>query len=295
MNFGVIYPQTEYPPDPSAVRDFAQTVEGLGFSHVVAYDHVLGANPNRPGGWKGPYTHESSFVEPFVLFSHMSACTTRLGFLTGILILPQRQTALVAKQAACLDVLCGGRLRVGVGLGWNEIEYLALGEDFHRRGRRMDEQLEVLRRLWTEPLVTFEGREHHIADAGLNPMPVQRPIPIWFGGHDDRVLRRAARFGDGWIPNFRSAADAAPALEALRGYLETEGRDLKAFGLEARIAYRDGDAAKWLEAIEAWRLAGATHIGFNTMGAGLSGPMAHLAALRAFAEALDDENPMRTA
>ena len=285
MHFGVIYPQTEYPPEPAAVRDFAQTVEGLGFAHVVAYDHVLGANPERPGGWKGPYTHQSAFLEPFVLYSFMAACTTRLGFLTGILILPQRQTALVAKQAATLDVLSGGRLRLGVGLGWNEVEYVGLGEDFHNRGRRMEEQLEVLRRLWTEPLVSFHGREHHIDDAGLNPLPRQRPIPIWFGGHDDRVLRRAARYGDGWIPNFRSAADARPALEKLGAHLGVQGRSLSGFGLEARIPYRDGDPAVWLAAIEAWRQVGATHIGLNTMGAGLAAAD-HLAAVRKFAEAV---------
>ena len=286
MHFGVIYPQTEYPPDAAAVRDFAQTVEGLGFSHVVAYDHVLGANPERPGGWKGPYTHQSAFLEPFVLYSFMAACTTRLGFLTGILILPQRQTALVAKQAATLDVLSGGRLRIGVGLGWNEVEYAALGKDFHDRGRRIEEQLEVLQRLWTEPLVTFHGRDHHIDDAGLNPLPRQQPIPIWFGGHDDRVLRRAARYGEGWIPNFRSAADARPALEKLGAHLGEQGRSLSGFGLEARIPYRDGDPAAWLSAIEAWRQVGATHIGLNTMGAGLAAAGDHLAALRKFAKAV---------
>jgi len=286
MHFGVIYPQTEYPPEPAAVRDFAQTVEGLGFSHVVAYDHVLGANPERPGGWRGPYTHQSAFLEPLVLYSFMAACTTRLGFLTGILILPQRQTALVAKQAATLDVLSGGRLRIGVGLGWNEVEYAALGKDFHDRGRRIEEQLEVLRRLWTEPLVTFHGRDHHIDDAGLNPLPRQRPIPIWFGGRDDRVLRRAARYGDGWIPNFRSAADARPALEKLGAHLGEQGRSLSGFGLEARIPYRDGDPAAWLSAIEAWRQVGATHIGLNTMGAGLAAAADHLAAVRKFAEAV---------
>ena len=286
MHFGVIYPQTEYPPEPTAVRDFAQMVEGLGFAHVVAYDHVIGANPERPGGWKGPYTHQSAFLEPFVLYSFMAACTTRLGFLTGILILPQRQTALVAKQAATLDVLSGGRLRLGVGLGWNEVEYAALGKEFHDRGRRMEEQLEVLRRLWTEPLVSFHGREHHIDDAGLNPLPRQRPIPIWFGGHDDRVLRRAARYGDGWIPNFRSAADARPALEKLGAHLGEQGRSLSGFGLEARIPYRDGDPAVWLAAIEAWRQVGATHIGLNTMGAGLAAAADHLAAVRKFAEAV---------
>jgi probable F420-dependent oxidoreductase len=289
MNFGVIYPQTEYPPEPAAVRDFAQTVEGLGFAHVVAYDHVLGANPERPGGWKGPYTHQSAFLEPLVLYSFMAACTTRLGFLTGILILPQRQTALVAKQAATLDVLSGGRLRLGVGLGWNEVEYAALGKEFHDRGRRIEEQLEVLRRLWTEPLVSFHGRDHHIDDAGLNPLPRQRPIPIWFGGHDDRVLRRAARYGEGWIPNFRSAADARPALEKLGAHLGEQGRSLSGFGLEARIPYSDGDPAAWLATIEAWRQVGATHIGLNTMGAGLAAAADHLAAVRKFAEAVGIE------
>jgi probable F420-dependent oxidoreductase len=286
LNFGVIYPQTEYPPDPAAVRDYAQTAEGLGYSHIVAYDHVLGANPERPGGWKGPYTQLSAFLEPFVLYSFMAACTTKLGFLTGILILPQRQTALVAKQAATLDVLSGGRLRLGVGLGWNEIEYVALGEDFHDRGRRMEEQLEVLRRLWTEPLVVFHGRDHHIDDAGLNPLPRQRPIPIWFGGRDDRVLRRAARFGDGWIPTHRSAADARSSLEKLGAYLEEQGRSLAGFGLEARLPYGDGDPASWLPVIEEWQQAGATHIGLNTMGAGLAGPADHLAAIGKFAEAV---------
>lgn len=286
LNFGVIYPQTEYPSDATAVRDYAQTVEGLGFSHVVAYDHVLGANPERPGGWKGPYTHHSSFLEPFVLYSFMAACTTQLGFLTGILILPQRQTVLVAKQAATLDVLSQGRLRLGVGLGWNEVEYVGLGENFHDRGRRIEEQLQVLRRLWTEPLVTFQGRDHRIDDAGLNPLPVQRPIPIWFGGQDDRVLRRTARFGDGWIPNYRSAADARPALEKLGAYLAEQGRSLTGFGLEARLAYGEGDPATWLPILEEWRQAGATHIGLNTMGAGLGSAADHLAALRKFAEAV---------
>jgi probable F420-dependent oxidoreductase len=219
----------------------------------------------------------------------MAACTTRLGFLTGILILPQRQTALVAKQAATLDVLSGGRLRLGVGLGWNEVEYAALGKEFHDRGRRMEEQLEVLRRLWTEPLVSFHGRDHHIDDAGLNPLPRQRPIPIWFGGHDDRVLRRAARYGEGWIPNFRSAADARPALEKLGAHLGEQGRSLSGFGLEARIPYSDGDPAAWLATIEAWRQVGATHIGLNTMGAGLAAAADHLAAVRKFAEAVGIE------
>ncbi|HLE13905.1 MAG TPA: TIGR03619 family F420-dependent LLM class oxidoreductase, partial [Anaerolineales bacterium] len=172
MEIGLVYPQTEFGDDPAAIRDYAQMAEGLGFSHVLAFDHVLGANPDRPGGWKGPYTYQTPFHEPFVLFSYMAGVTNTLGFATGIIILPQRQTALVAKQAATLDVLSSGRLRVGVGLGWNEVEYAALGQDFHSRGRRIEEQVTLLRRLWTQPLVNFEGRWDTIPDAGINPLPV---------------------------------------------------------------------------------------------------------------------------
>lgn len=286
VRFGVIYPQTELPPDPLVVRDFALGAEGLGYSFVAAYEHVLGANPERPGGWKGPYDYRASFLEPMAMFSFMAAETTRLGFATGILVLPQRQTAVVAKQAATLDVLSGGRLRLGVGLGWNEVEFAALGEDFHNRGRRIEEQVEVLRRLWTEPLLTFSGRWHRIDDAGLNPLPVQRPIPIWFGGRDDRMLRRTARLADGWIPNYRSAEEARPAVEAMRGYLEAEGRPVEGFGVDARLSYGEGDAAVWAAEVEAWRALGATHLSLNTMRAGLTSPADHLAGIRRFAEAV---------
>jgi probable F420-dependent oxidoreductase len=286
MKVGAVYPQTEYPADPAAIKDFAQTVEGLGLSHVVAYDHVLGANPERPGGWKGPYNHQSSFIEPFGLFSFMAAHTARLRFLTGILILPQRQTALVAKQAATLDVLSEGRLRLGVGLGWNEVEYVALGENFHNRGRRIEEQIDVLRRLWTEPLVTYRGRWHHIDDAGLNPMPVQRPIPVWFGARDDRALRRAARLGDGWLPMFRTVAEAQPSLEKLDGFLAEAGRGRGDFGLEARMVYGDGDPETWVKEARAWSAAGASHLALNTMRAGLTTAEEHLRAFRQFGEAV---------
>ena len=204
MHIGLVYPQTEYPADPAAIRDYAQAAESLGYSHVLAYDHILGANPDRPGGWSGPYTYQTPFIEPFLLFSYMAAAAHRLGFISGVIILPQRETTLVAKQAAVLDVLCGGRFRLGVGTGWNEVEYIAAGYDFHTRGRRQEEQIEVLRLLFTQELVTFKGRFHDIPDAGLNPLPVQRPIPIWLGGHADAVLRRVARLGDGWLPMFLS-------------------------------------------------------------------------------------------
>ncbi len=284
MQTGLVYPQTEYPPDPAAVRDYAQTAEALGFSHVLAYDHVLGANPDRPGGWTGPYTHRESFMEPFVLFTYMAAVTTRLGFIPGILILPQRETALVAKQAATLDVLCGGRLRLGVGTGWNEVEYVALSQDFSTRGKRQEEQIEVLRRLWTQELVTYQGRWHDIPDAGLNPLPVQRPIPLWFGGHVDAVLRRAARLGDGWLPGFRTAEAARDSLDRLDGYLAAAGRDRSGFGLEPRLHWGNSDLDALGRALEGWRAAGATHISLNTMGAGFKTAAEHLAAVRRFAE-----------
>lgn len=286
MNIGVVFPQTEYGNDPVALRDYAQTAEGLGFSHVLAYDHVLGANPDRPGGWDGPYTHETAFHEPFVLFSFMAAVTKTIEFVTGIIILPQRQTALVAKQAATLDVLSGGRTRLGMGIGWNPVEYEALNEDFSNRGRRVVEQVEVLRLLWTQPLVTYEGRWHSIPDAGLKPLPVQRPIPIWFGGHADPVLRRVGRLGDGWMPNYRNVSDALPALEIIRAAAINADRDPTAIGLEPRLQFGSGDPQVWAETLEAWRGVGASHASINTMGFGFETPAAHLAAIRKFAEAV---------
>ncbi len=283
MNIGAVYPQTEYGSDPAAIRDFAQTAESLGYTHIVAYDHVLGANPDRPGGWSGPYTFESTFMEIFVLFSYMAAVTQKIGFVTGILILPQRQTALVAKQAATLDVLSGGRLRLGVGLGWNTVEYQSLGQDFHTRGRRMEEQVALLRQLWTQPLVQFNGRFDTIPDAGIKPLPVQRPIPIWMGGSDERVLRRAARLADGWMPNYRTAADALPALLKLNQYLAESGRSREKFGLEARLPYGQGDLQALQAAVEAWRQAGATHLTINSLGSGFHTPGEHLDALQKFA------------
>jgi probable F420-dependent oxidoreductase len=291
MQYGVIYPQTDHPTDPVAIRDYVQAVEGMGFRHLVAYEHVLGANPDRPGDWKGPYTYMSSFMEPFLLFSFMVAHTTRLGFMTGILVLPQRQTVLVAKQAATFDVLSGGRFRLGVGIGWNEVEYVGLGEDFHTRGRKFVEQVEVLRQLWTKPLVTFHGRWHHIDDAGLNPLPRQRPIPLWFGGHHERVLKRAARLADGWAPSYRTAADARASLDKLNVYLEAAGRTRAQVGLEVRLPYGDGQPDVWVQRVAEWQAAGTTHVDFNTLGAGFTTTEQHLGALRRFAEAVGVRPP----
>jgi probable F420-dependent oxidoreductase len=284
MRIGVVFPQTEIRNDPAAIRDYAQTAEGLGFTHVLAYDHVLGANPDRPGGWSGPYTYQSPFHEVFVLFSYLAGVTQNLELVTGILILPQRQTALVAKQAASLDLLSGGRLRLGVGLGWNEIEYISLNENFHNRGKRIEEQVLLLRRLWSEPLVDFQGNWHTIPDAGVNPLPVQRPIPIWFGGHAEPVLRRVARMGDGWMPNYRSVAEARPTLALLDRFLAEAGRARSEIGIEPRIAYGAGDAKTWEAAMHDWQAEGATHLSFNTMGSGFKTPQEHIEAIKKFAE-----------
>ena len=285
MLIGVVFPQTEFGNDPGALRAYAQTVEGLGYSHILAYDHVLGADPERPGGWHGPYTYETPFHEPFCLFSFFSAVTERIGFVTGVLILPQRETALAAKQAAALDVLSGGRLRLGVGVGWNAVEYEALGQDFRRRGRRMDAQVALLRRLWTEPLVTVADDFHTISAAGINPLPVQRPIPIWFGGHADAVLRRLASSGDGWLPNYRSPADLRPELDKLDGYLQAAGRRRADIGLEPRLSLAGTPREQWESVIAGWAAAGATHLTINTMGCGYASPADHLAALATFAAA----------
>jgi probable F420-dependent oxidoreductase len=283
MKIGVIFPQTEFKPDPIAVRDYAQAVEGLGFTHIHAYDHILGANPERPGGWTGPYTHNHLFFEPFILFSYLAGLTRKIEFVTGILILPQRQTALVAKQAATLDVLSNGRLRLGVANGWNEVEYIALGENFHNRGKRMEEQVALLRMLWTQPLVKFEGRWHNIPDAGINPLPVQRPIPIWFGGTDDRALQRMARISDGWILNIRTIEQAHSKLDMLNHYLEAAGREKASFGIEPRLNMNLIKPDEWLSFIHTWEKLGATHLTVNTMGCGYETTSAHIQALKQFA------------
>lgn len=288
MKLGVVFPQTEIESSPTAIRDYAQAAEDLGYDYLLAYEHVLGANPERPGGWHGPYTHLHAFFEPFVLFSYLAGLTHRIQFTTGVLILPQRQTVLVAKQAATLDALSGGRLRLGIGTGWNRVEYEALGQDFHTRGRRQEEQVELLRLLWTEPLVTFQGQGHTIDDAGLKPLPVQRPIPIWFGGSADAVLRRMARLGDGWMPNPLPIERGRILVEALHGYLTEAGRDPANFGLDVRINLSSMPQAEWRAYATSWRDLGATHLCLNTMGAGYNTTQEHIAALQRFKSVMGD-------
>jgi probable F420-dependent oxidoreductase len=283
MKIGLVFPQTEFGSDPAAIRDYTQTAEALGYTHILAYDHVLGANPDHYAPWKGPYTYQNTFHEIFLLFTYMAAVSEKLHFASCILILPQRQTALVAKQAATLDVLSNGRFRLGVGIGWNKVEYDALGENFHTRGRRIEEQISLLRELWTKPLVNFEGEWDTVIEAGLNPMPIQQPIPIWLGGHADVVLRRIGRMGDGWMPGFRSAEQAAPSLEKLDQYLAENGRSRSDIGLEPRMLYSQGPDS-WHERLAGWRAAGATHLSLNTMGADLETAADHINAIQQFAE-----------
>src|SRR5215472_4455384 len=231
MQIGVVFPQLEIGADPSAIRAYAQAVEEMGFSHIMVFDHVLGADiTNRPG-WHGAYTSKDMFHEPFVLFGYLAAATQRVGLVTSVIILPQRQTALVAKQAAEVDVLSSGRLRLGIGVGWNPVEYQALGEDFATRGARSEEQIAVLRALWTQPTVTFKGRWHQIEDAGIKPLPVQRPIPIWIGGGAEATLRRAGRIGDGWFPQMAPDERAGAMVERLRLYTREAGRADSAVGI----------------------------------------------------------------
>jgi probable F420-dependent oxidoreductase len=289
MRVGVVYPQTEIGSDSELIRDFAQAAEDLGYQHILAYDHVIGANPASRPGWRPAYTYLDAFHEPFVLFGFFAGITKTIEFTTGVIILPQRQTALVAKQAAALDLLSGGRVRLGIGIGWNPVEYEALGMNFHDRGRRSEEQVEFMRRLWTQELVTFQGRWHKIIDAGINPLPLQKPIPIWFGGSDDRALRRLARLGDGWFPLLPPDEKCREVIERLRGYAQEAGRDPNTLGIEGRIPLgQDGgnkDAPqKWLEQISAWKTLGASHVSLNTMKAGLTG-QAHIDAIRRFHEA----------
>ncbi|MDR7482065.1 MAG: LLM class F420-dependent oxidoreductase [Armatimonadota bacterium] len=293
MRFGVVFPQTEIGTDPGAIRDFAQAVEEMGYDHLLAYDHVLGADVTDRPGWLG-YTSDDMFHEVFVLFGYLAAVTRRLELVTGILILPQRQTALVAKQAAEVDVLSGGRLRLGVGLGWNSVEYEALGMDFRRRGATVEEQIHVLRLLWTQPVVTFHGRRHRITRAGINPLPVQRPIPIWMGGESEAAIRRTARLADGWFPggtlrNERERLpqqDRAEQVDRLRRYARAAGRDPARIGLEGRIAIGRATPDQWRQEVERWRSLGATHVTVVTMRAGLATPGAHIDAVRRFLSAV---------
>jgi probable F420-dependent oxidoreductase len=286
MQIGAVFPQTEIGSDPAVIRDWATAVEDLGFRHVLAYDHVLGADPAVHEGFDGPYDIDTTFHEPFVLFGYLAA-TTSLELVTGVIILPQRQTALVAKQAAQVDLLTGGRFRLGIGVGWNAVEYEALGKRFSDRGRRADEQIELLRRLWSEPSVTFGGHFEQVTGAGLAPMPVQRPIPIWVGGSSPAAYRRVGRLADGWFPQVLPGERLDEALGLVASAATEAGRDPSSIGMEGRVSWGSGGIDTALDHLERWRRAGATHVSVNTMGAGLGRLDEHVAALATVAEVVE--------
>jgi probable F420-dependent oxidoreductase len=285
VNIGLVFPQTELGGDRGAVRAYAQRADELGFAHLLAYDHVLGADPKVHAGWNGPYDVSTTFHEPFVMFGYLAAVTS-MELVTGIIILPQRQTALVAKQAAEVDLLTGGHFRLGVGLGWNAVEYEALGKNFADRGRRIGEQVGLMRRLWTERTVTFNGEHETVTGAGLAPLPIQRPIPVWFGGQSRPAYARMGRLADGWFPQVRPGPQLDEAREIIARAAAEAGRDPAAIGMEGRVSWGVGGAERLIDHVERWRAAGASHVSVNTMGAGLDSVDSHLKTLTIIAEAL---------
>jgi probable F420-dependent oxidoreductase len=295
MELGVLLPLGDIGGEPAAVREFAEQAEALGYDFIEAPDHVLGVNAASRPGWDRN-TSKDLFHDPFVLFGYLAGCTERLGFSTGVLILPQRQTVLVAKQAACLDVLCGGKFRLGIGVGWNEVEYVGLNENFHNRGRRSEEQVRVMQMLWQMPHVSFESRWHRLEDAGINPLPPSGKVPVWFGGHHERTLERIARCGDGWMPNaYPPDQSAIEIFSRLRRMTEAAGRDPAAIGIEVWVSMGSGAEADWREEAGFWKAAGASHLTLTTtFGRGRHhripgrGMADHLAALRRYRSAVED-------
>jgi len=276
VKIGIVFPQADIGTDPNVIRAFARGAEDAGFDYLLAYDHITGVHPDRfsgatiPGFAGPPYVHDSPFHEPLVLFAHLAGITSRLEFVTSVLVLPQRSTPLVAKQAAEVDLLSGGRLRLAVGVGWNFAEYASLDADFDTRNRRIEEQIVVLRKLWTEPLVTFKGRWHDLDRVAITPRPA-RPLPIWIGGGaGEHVLRRVARLADGWMPLLQSGEDPEKAMARLRALLVEAGRDPGSFGLDARIR-GTGGPADWVAAARRWQALGATHLCLSA-GRGIPAP-----------------------
>jgi probable F420-dependent oxidoreductase len=286
VKIGVVFPQTEIGADRGAVRAFAQRVQELGFSHILTYDHVVGADPAVHQGWNGPYDVDTTFHEPFVLFGYLAAITS-LELVTGIIILPQRQTVLVAKQAAEVDLLTGGNFRLGIGLGWNAVEYEALGKDFSDRGRRVSEQVELMRQLWTERSVTFRGEYETVTAVGLAPLPVQRPIPVWFGAQSQRAYIRVGQLADGWFPQVPPDSRLEDALAIVNQAAAEAGRDPARIGMEGRVSWGEGGEEKLSDHVGRWRAAGATHVSVSTMRAGLGAVDGHLEALARAAQALN--------
>ena len=295
MQIGAIFPQTEIGSDPGAVREYAQAAEELGYSHLFIADHVLGASADHHSHVAGGYyTNRSIIHESFTTMGFLAAITQRIGLTTGILILPQRATALVAKQAAAVDVLSGGRLRLGIGVGWNHVEYEALNRNFRDRGRRSEEQIALMRELWTKEVVDFHGRWHRVDNAGINPLPVQRPIPVWLGAGSSAsplppgpVLNRIATVSDGWFPNFDPYGPGRDAIAKLRELVRASGREESAVGIEGRIRLENKQPEEWADEARSWQELGAASITVEARRAGLEGVDQHIDAIVRFRDAME--------
>ena len=286
MEYGIVFPHDEIGSDPGAIKAFAQGAEALGATHMLIYDHVLGADADVHVPWTGPYDKDVAFHEPFTLFAFIAAVTDKIVMSTAVLILPQRQTALVAKQAAQLAILSEGRFRLGIGTGWNTVEYEALNEDFTNRGKRQEEQVDLMRKLWAEETVTYTGKWHTVTAAGLNPRPL-RTIPIWFGGGAPALLERCARLGDGWVPVMGPNDSAKAAIETIRAQREAAGLPWEGFGIQAQAQIRGGNPERWHSHAERWKGLGGTHLAVVTQGAGNSNVDQHLAAAQAYFESVE--------
>jgi probable F420-dependent oxidoreductase len=287
MELGAVLPHHEIGTDPGAIRAYLEGVEELGMTHLLVYDHVLGAARDRDGGFDGAYDSDVAFHEPMTFLAFAAALTRRLELVTTVLVLPQRQTALVAKQAAEVAVLSGDRLRLGVGTGWNQVEYQALNEDFTTRGRRQAEQVELMRRLWSEPTLTFDGRYHTVDRAGINPRP-SKPVPIWFGGSAPVALERCARLGDGWMPLGGPGDEALAMLDVIRRHREAAGRSMDGFGIQAQAQFAGGTPERWRSHADRWAALGATHLAVATHRAGDTDVDGHLARVAADRDAVTD-------
>ncbi len=265
MQLGASLPVGDIGTGPTPLRDYAQAAEGLGFNYLLGPDHVLGANPDVDYGGKRVGTSATAYHDPFVLFAFLAGVTKNMGFASGVIILAQRQAALVAKQAACLDELCEGRFRLGIGVGWNEIEFQGLGMDFHTRGKRSAEQVRFMQALWANPSTTFKGEFHQLDDGGINPRPKSGRVPVWFGGHAEATFKRAAKYGDGFMPlQYPAGDDALKAFDKLRGMIKAEGRDPASVGLEVWVSPGKGTPDDWRKEVTFWKQAGVSHITVHT-------------------------------
>lgn len=283
MKIGVVFPQTEIGDDPDRIAVFATTAESLGYDHIIAYDHVIGASTaNRPD-WQGPYTDKSMFHEVFVLHSYLAGLTESIELVTAVVILPQRQTTLVAKQAASLDVLSKGRLRLGVGTGWNEVEYEALNENFNDRGKRSEEQIELMRQLWRDDVLSFDGKWHKVTEAGLNPLPVNRSIPVWLGGMAPAVVDRVGRIADGWFPFYHP--ELGNQLDKVKEVARAHDRNPDDIGIEVILPHGE-IGQKQLDQLKRLEDMGVTHAAVVTMNQGLPHDD-HIDTIRRFWDLVD--------